>query len=347
MSTKPTVSDLSLSSEDAGICPVCGTHGQPGDHFCELDGAVLEGDEKDADDNEILWCDCGAGKGHDGGDGFCDICGMKLVPAVADGEALAPAPDLGAATHVGRSHDTDEDAVRVARIERDGVPVHAIVVCDGVSSSSHGEEASAHAAEAALAVLTAAIGAPGELDCEATMRAAIGAAHRAACEAVIAAVPGKDPPGTTIVAAIATTARIDVGWVGDSRAYLLAPDGATALTHDHSWVNQMVDSGAMTEDEATRSRYAHALTHCIGPLETTDAAAPPPASVGHVLPAAGSHLIVCSDGLWNYAPQPTDIADAAATAPADADARAIAWTLVHHALALGGHDDVTVAVALL
>jgi serine/threonine protein phosphatase PrpC len=56
---------------------------------------------------------------------------------------------------------------------------------------------------------------------------------------------------------------------------------------------------------------------------------------------------VCSDGLWNYAPDPGDIAAAAASADPGSEARTIAWTLVHFALAAGGHDDVTVAVARL
>jgi serine/threonine protein phosphatase PrpC len=339
------VSDPSPSSEPASepaaACPVCGWRGQADDRFCEVDGTALESAPT------VLSCACGAGAGHDGGDGFCDKCGMKLVPASAGGEALAPAADLAAATHVGKSHKVDEDAVRLARRERDGGPVHAIVVCDGVTSSSHGEEASAHAAEAALAVLVAAVEAEGPIDGETTMRAATKAAHRAACNAAIAAVAGKDPPGTTIVAALVAGGRVDVGWVGDSRAYLLTSEGPTALTRDHSWVNEVVDSGKMTEDEAMHSPYAHALLHCIGPLEDSDPEAAPEPSVGHVLAEPGARLIVCSDGLWNYAPHPNDIAEAAASAPAGADARTIAWTLVDHAMAMGGHDDVTVAVALL
>ena len=58
-------------------------------------------------------------------------------------------------------------------------------------------------------------------------------------------------------------------------------------------------------------------------------------------------LVVCSDGLWNYFPEPDDIADLIRTAPADADARTLAWDLVHHAIAAGGRDDITVAIARL
>jgi serine/threonine protein phosphatase PrpC len=244
--------------------------------------------------------------------------------------------------------------VAVGRRQRDGNPLHAIVVCDGVSSSSHGEQASDHAARAALAVLVDAADGAAPLDPEGALRAAVAAAHRAACEAAIELVPGKDAPGTTLVAALAHAGRVDVAWVGDSRAYLVGPplaDGsaltATALTRDHSWVNMVVDAGQMTEAEAMHSPYAHALVHCLGPLEDPDPTHRPEPSLGHVSAERGSRLVVCSDGLWNYAPSPEDIAALLARPAPGSDARTIAWDLIHHALAMGGHDDVTVAVALL
>ena len=327
--------------------------------FCEADGTRLDGGEPVSAPQMV--CACGVGLGHDGGDGYCDVCGMLLTPAASPEEggeegsaALAPSSDLGAATHVGKSHDTDEDAVSVGRRDHEGGVCHVLVVCDGVSSSSHGEQASDHAARAAAAVLLDAADAGGEPDWEASLRAAISAAHRAACTADIPAVEGKDPPGTTIVAAVAQGGRVNVGWVGDSRAYLIGPplsDGsslsAVALTHDHSWANLMVDGGQMTESEAMRSPYVHAITHCIGPLETTDGDKPPDVSVAHVVADRGSRLVVCSDGLWNYFPDPTDISDLLAGTRPGSDARTIAVDLVQRALAAGGHDDITVAVALL
>ena len=267
---------------------------------------------------------------------------MRLEEATI---VLASAPDLGAATHVGKTHATDEDAVAIGRVEHDGVVTNALVVCDGVSSSSHGEQASASAARAALDVLLAAATA-GNYDGPAVLREAALAGHRAACTAGIAAVEGKDPSGTTFVAALQTGDRIDVSWIGDSRAYLIGSEPA-ALTHDHSWANQVIDSGEMTEDEAMHAPYAHALLHCIGPLEEPDADKAPEPSVGHaVIAESGSRLVLCSDGLWNYASSPAAIA-ALIDEATDADAAAMAARLVQRALDLGGHDDVSVAVAFL
>jgi len=275
---------------------------------------------------------------------------MRLI----EDDDLAPAHDLAAVSHIGRTHATNEDAVAIGRRVRDGAPLQAIVVCDGVSTSSHGEQASAHAAKAALAVLLKAADDGGPLDAATALGEAMAAAHRAACEADIDLVPGKAPPGTTIVAALAYAGRIDVAWVGDSRAYLVSPPSAdrgastaTVLTHDHSWINMVVDAGQMTEDEAEHSPYAHAITHCIGPLETSDPDQPAEPSLSSATPESGSRLIVCSDGLWNYAPTPADITAIVVRARDDADARTIADELVQEALARGGHDDVTVAVAFL
>jgi serine/threonine protein phosphatase PrpC len=289
---------------------LCGRAATPGDRFCELDGTPL------ADD-----------------------------PAI---EVLAVASDLAAATHRGRAHEVDEDAHALGRRERDGGPLHVLVVCDGVSSSSHGEQSAARAARAALDVLLTGAEAPGPLDRPAALREAVRAAHRAACEPGIEAVPGKPSSGTTIVAAIAHAGDLDVAWVGDSRAYLVR--SATAgelLTHDHSWLNEVVESGEMTAAEAARSPSAHALTRCLGPLENPDPDGAPEPSLAAVAGVAGARLVLCSDGLWNAAAAPESIAALVADVPPAADARTLAVHLVRRGFAGGGRDDVTAAVAFL
>src|SRR6202011_473503 len=98
--------------------------------------------------------------------------------------------------------------------------------------------ASARAADAALDAVLSATASGRPLDRQAVLRQAVRAAHRAACAPGIELVPGKAPPGTTLVAAVAHGGRVDVIWVGDSRAYLVRPapsgDGSPAaalLTH--------------------------------------------------------------------------------------------------------------------
>jgi serine/threonine protein phosphatase PrpC len=176
---------------------------------------------------------------------------------------------------------------------------------------------------------------------------AIREAHEAVAAAPIAY--GDDPPpGTTIVAALVVQRWLTVGWVGDSRAYWIGQNDAELCTRDHSWLNDVVSRGAMSEADAAVSPFAHALTRCLGPLETgcEPFADVHPDVMSMALPGPG-HLILCSDGLWNYLPHALAVAEVVRLAGPHADATAVARLLVCHALAAGGGDNVSVAVQTL
>jgi serine/threonine protein phosphatase PrpC len=376
------VSDLSPSSEapPAGTalrCPVCGAPVAPEDRFCEVDGTPLTPAMQAAAPTSpaarparpeaaagpaqpepaqaaagLAQATCPCGRAEDDGDGYCAYCGHRLRPAappvsVALLPELAPAPDLGAVTDRGRRHPRNEDAVALARVERDGRPVFVLVVCDGVSSSRQADRAAALAAGTACDALREHALAPGETDPATAMAAAIRAAHAAVCALPETPEGDLDPPGTTLVAALATGARVTVGWVGDSRAYWLGADGAGLLTHDHSWASEAVDRGELSEADAQRAPLAHALTHCLGPLEERVAGMAPEPSVTSFDAPPGCRLVLCSDGLWNYLPRPCDFADLVGGLPPDASAQAVAAALVARALAAGGQDNVTAAVVFL
>lgn len=326
---RPTVSDRSPSSEPlepaestsepALVCPRCGTVAKPADVFCEVDGFRLP-----------------------------DPATAAPMTGLLDHEEQELAPDLAATTDRGRHHARNEDAFALARTDKNGEPVTIVVVCDGVSSSHDPQQASGLVArlvrdELVVAVAREAFAAPGAL-AEAILNA-----HLAACAQLFELVDGEDPPGTTVVAAIAALGQVTVGWVGDSRAYWLSADASQAslLTHDHSWVNEVVERGELSEAEALRSPWAHALTHCLGPLEQLDSAVPPQPGIATFEPPAGCRLIVCSDGLWNYLPQADQIAQQVRELPAEASALAVSRALVDYALDQGGQDNITVAVAFL
>lgn len=266
-----------------------------------------------------------------------------------------PGPDVGGATHIGRTHERNEDAVWVGQTRRDGRPFTAIVVCDGVSSSSRGDLAAAAAAQAAFELLMAEAAGAGELDDgyrRHLLRTAVHVAHEAACEADIEALPDHDPPGTTLVAAVVYDGRVDTAWVGDSRAYLLSPPNADTpgelcvlLTHDHSWVNMVVDRGEMSEAEALDSPLAHAITHCIGPLEDPDPAHPAEPSHSHAVVTVGSRLVLCTDGVWSYASSPAAFCGLVGSGAGTASAGDLAVELIRSSLEAGGDDDMTVGVA--
>ncbi len=267
---------------------------------------------------------------------------------------------IGATCDSGLRRHHNEDAFAMASGETGGDAWSVVVVCDGVSCSSHAEQASAVASKTACDALatfartwTGAKKSEGT-DASQAMSEAIRAAHVAVCAASQANPPPDagasetgpaEPPGTTIVAALLFGKRLTMGWVGDSRAYWLGTDGSELLTHDHSWVNEAVALGEMTEEEALLEPLAHALTHCLGPLELAGD------SINELVPAirereldGSGFVVVCSDGLWNYFPHAEELAELVRSAGADATAPGIARYLTNHALARGGGDNVTVAV---
>ena len=334
-------------------CPKCGADVSPAAKFCESCGAPLTPEAVPvaavAPAEAPARCQCGAAAEEVDAQGYCTACGVKRhAPAPAraaqarDHIEIVMAPTFAAVTDRGKRHANNQDDVALAREEVGGKEASVIVVCDGVSSAQEADRASALAAAAARDALLDSVraGTFGE--------AAMAAAMRAAHEATRAIPYRRDhetlgPPGTTIVAAVVLGEILTVGWVGDSRAYWLGSDAASLLTRDHSWVNEMVDAGEMTEAEALRSKQAHAITRCLGPLNGDPPDDVPVPSVISLTPPPGGLLLVCSDGLWNYAPAPEDLAALVGQVP-EGDALALCRRLVDFALAEGGRDNITAAV---
>jgi serine/threonine protein phosphatase PrpC len=127
--------------------------------------------------------------------------------------------------------------------------------------------------------------------------------------------------------------------VGDSRAYWLDHEEASQLTVDDSLVAEAVAGGLLTPEQAAHSPFAHSITHWVG----RDAPKRPPRVVMH-RPARTGRLVLCTDGLWNYAPTITEFRQPIDALPADASPAAVAHALTDRALSLGARDNITVAV---
>jgi serine/threonine protein phosphatase PrpC len=284
---------------------------------------------------------CGA-TGTVGADGYCEQCGL-LATRPRDHIEIDLGPVAASVTDRGLRHHRNEDAMwLVAR----GTAVD-VVVCDGVSSSYDPDVASETAVNAAGAVLsgevTPASPAPGE-DLQA-LTALVGSAITGATAAVAELAHDGDPrraasnPACTIVAAVVRGAHVGFGWVGDSRAYWLPADGpAVQLTEDDSWVTHAIALGADPE-AALRDPKAHAITAWLG------------ADAGPITPRTGAftvsepgHLILCSDGLWNYLPDPASFAGAVRARLTESTLVGTARDLAEFANLAGGADNITVAL---
>ncbi len=276
--------------------------------------------------------------GHVDTDGYCEHCG-HAQPRERDHieEELG---SVAAVTDRGLRHHRNEDSFAVsATALPDGSAATVAIVCDGVSSASRPDEASAAAAVAANEALLEAL--PRGAHPQEAMHEAILAAAQAV-NALAPETPGaQNAPACTLVGAVVSGGLLTIGWVGDSRAYWVPDDRAALprrLTEDDSWAAQMVAAGLMGEAEAYADVRAHAITGWLG----ADAYDLEP----HTATFKPDHpgvVVVCTDGLWNYAESAREMAQ---VVPADAATRPLhsAQVLVGYALDGGGHDNVTVAV---
>lgn len=279
-------------------------------------------------------------------DGYCENCG-HAQPRERD-HMEQELESVAAVSDRGLRHHRNEDSFAVSTTALpDGSPAVVAIVCDGVSSASRPDEASAAAAHAANEALLESL--PRGTHPQQAMHEAIVAAGESVN--LLAQDPGQgqeqDPhrhqnaPACTLVGAIMASGLLVVGWVGDSRVYWVPEDRSSPparLTEDDSWAAQMVAAGLMNEAEAYADERAHAITGWLG----ADAYELEPHTASFK-PDRPGLVVVCTDGLWNYA---ESAADMAAAVPEDAYERPLhgAQVLVGHALDGGGHDNVTVAL---
>lgn len=296
-------------------CPHCGAELPDDDLFCEECGRPLKNPNAPV-------CLCGAPDGDLDEDGYCLQCGRRCRPAPGDHVEFEMDSDFAAVSDRGKQHHRNEDRCAIALYE----DTRLLIVCDGVSSSADPQTASQAAVDAVLSSLCE----DGDIN-----RALESAAHAVA---YLDAEAGS-APSTTAVAAVVRQGQIQVGWLGDSRAYWVDADNARQLTTDHSWLNDVVSAGEMSYAEALQSPRAHGITRWLGADAGQDIQ---PEFVDFEAIGPGC-LLLCTDGLWNYLSGPEDLMlllNSAVTETALETAR----RLVEFANEKGGHDNISVAL---
>jgi serine/threonine protein phosphatase PrpC len=179
----------------------------------------------------------------------------------------------------------------------------------------------------------------GTSDLESATLAAVEAANAAVGTVPATVRSDVAVPSCTLVSAVCRRGEAAIGWLGDSRAYWIAPGDARQLTVDDSWASEQVAAGLLSAEEALRDRRAHSITRWVG----SDAPGGPPGFVVERARARG-RLILCSDGVWNYAASAGSLALLVEHLPGEAAPAAVARTLADVALERGGHDNITAAV---
>lgn len=349
-------------------CPTCGETLAEGANFCEACGSQVSADAARAaaaapgpvagteDASPIstptrrgdggaapepvarVCAECG---GAVDTDDYCTVCGSK-APSERDHFEEVPAAWVAGICDRGVVHSRNEDAMALFATPEQGGRA-ALVVCDGVTNSDDSHIASLAAARAALDVLRMPVprglGTPESIEA-----AAVKMFTQAAASAQTAVIANSDPSSTrpascTLVAGTVEGRTVRYAVIGDSRAYWLPDAGeGRLLLADDSMAQALIDGG-MPREQAEVAPQAHAITKWLG------------ADAPDIVPRTGTMtveedgwLLVCSDGLWNYASEPAalraEVDKAATTQP-----HALAAHLVAFATAAGGHDNITVALA--
>ena len=244
-----------------------------------------------------------------------------------------PAPWVAGASDTCRRHKTNQDALCLA-VRSDPERAAVLAVADGVTTAQGSEVASLVAAETAVEEMISRHN-KGQAANLAFVHA-FTAAHKAVVDA-----REDEPSACTLITALVDDGAISVGNVGDSRAYWIADDGACQLLSTDDSMAQARMMLGMSRDDAEQSRQAHAITKWLG----RDSSNVTP-SVITITPDHNGWLLLCTDGLWNYASSPEAMAAlvhqhvAASPSPDH-----LAESLVGWANDQGGKDNITVVVA--
>ncbi|MEJ8281223.1 PP2C family protein-serine/threonine phosphatase [Pseudonocardia spirodelae] len=209
-----------------------------------------------------------------------------------------------------------------------------LIVADGMGGHAHGEIASATTVSVFTEMEARLPADLSDIDLAAEMTEALNdATDRLARRA------GEEPEmrgmGTTVVSLLLTGEQLALAHIGDSRIYLLRDGGLSRLTHDHTMVQQLVDQGQITAEEAAHHPRRSVLMRAL----STDHAPDP--DLDRVDIAQGDRYLLCSDGV-------TAVLDddalhrelASGTGPDEVVARLIA--LANEG---GGPDNITAIVA--
>ena len=224
-------------------------------------------------------------------------------------------------SHIGLLRPGNQDLIHPSEGDgQDNGPL-LVAVADGMGGLPHGALASRLAIEAAVPA-------------EGTVEERVLAANQAVFYANHVLI--SDDPGmatTLTVAEVLPDGTVNIGHLGDSRAYLADTDGFRQVTRDHSWGQEKVDSGKLTPEEVKYHLWANAITRGVGFGPS------PKVDVFPLNLVEGDRLLLCSDGLTNMVSDDR-IADLLRQGtPSDA-----VKALIKAANEAGGHDNISVVV---
>lgn len=192
------------------------------------------------------------------------------------------------ATDTGRARNNNEDSVAVDEESR------LIVLADGMGGYNAGEVASGMATSFIKSELgrwlSEASDNASDTDVRRAMDICVDNANRAIFNAANSN-PQYAGMGTTLVVGVFREGRLLMGHVGDSRGYRLRGGRLAQITHDHSLLQEQIDSGLITAEQAAFSANKNLVTRAVGVEDTVLLET----HLHDVMP--GDLYLLCSDGL--------------------------------------------------
>jgi serine/threonine protein phosphatase PrpC len=202
-------------------------------------------------------------------------------------------------------------------------------VCDGMGGHVGGATASKIAVDNILRIIA---NAPGDSP-SVEINNAIVSANKEILDTA-SANPELKGMGTTCTVMLVTPASIHIGHVGDSRIYLLSKNKLHRITKDHSFVQTLVDAGAINDSEAESHPRKNELTKALGVRQSVE----PTVNHHPIQPSPGDVFMLCSDGLCGLVSDRMmeDII------LRNHDLQSAATSLINAAKSAGGYDNITV-----
>ena len=234
-----------------------------------------------------------------------------------------------ARTDRGRVRNNNEDSVA---FDRDA---QIAVLADGMGGYNAGEVASAMATTFIRTEMARWLAHAGQNAQSADVRKALEICVENANHAVLGASlsnPQYAGMGTTLVVGVFRGERLILGHIGDSRCYRLRDGVLQQITRDHSWLQEQVDAGLMTPQQAAVSTNGNLVTRALGVEPHVQM------EVNEFQVAPNDLFLLCSDGLTDMVPD----ADVADMARASLSLEEKTNLLVDTANAQGGRDNISV-----